>query len=114
MNELATVTVRRTGREARADMVLVPVAEGAGRRVSRGFARALVSAVERRVRATGFRGGESEQLVVHGADATVVLLGMGKDVPTLTDWVRAAAGGGQVVRLESAGSASGLKCANGS
>jgi len=102
MNELAAVTVRRTGREARADVVLVPVTEGGARRASRGMARALASAIERRVRASGFRGADNEQLVVHGADTTVVLLGLGKQVPARTDWVRIGSRGRREVEAAKA------------
>ncbi|HWP67215.1 MAG TPA: leucyl aminopeptidase [Candidatus Limnocylindria bacterium] len=91
MNELAGVTVRRTGREARADMVVVPVMDGPVRRALHGVRRALARAIEQRARATGFRGDGSEQLVVHGGDATAVLLGMGKGEPARADWVRAGA-----------------------
>jgi leucyl aminopeptidase len=74
-------------------MVLVPVAEGGGKGASSGLGRALASALHRRMRAAGFRGMDGEQLVVHGPDATVVLLGLGKGVPARTVWVRAGAKG---------------------
>jgi leucyl aminopeptidase len=91
MNELATVTVRRSGREARVDLVVVPVAEGDARRASGGLGRTLTQAVQRRIRASGFRGTDGEQLVAHGAEATVVLLGLGAGAPARAAWVRAGA-----------------------
>jgi leucyl aminopeptidase len=91
MDELAVVTVRRTGREARADMVIVPVAEGTAHSAPRGFGRTLVSTFARRIRVSGFRGADTEQLAVHGPEATIVLLGIGGGVPARAAWVRAGA-----------------------
>jgi leucyl aminopeptidase len=93
MSELATVVVGRGGREARAEVLLVPVAEGSAARFEAAAGRGLAQAVHRRVRASGFRGAEGEQLVVHGSAATLVLLGVGKGTPSGATWMRAGAKG---------------------
>jgi len=93
MNELAAVTVRRSGREASADLVLVAVGEGGIERTPSGLGRTLAGAVRRRVRTSGFRGTDGEVLVTHGPDATVVLLGLGKGTAARASWVRAGAKG---------------------
>lgn len=93
MNELATVAVRRGGREARSDLVLLPVGEGGVRRLPSGVGRGLARAVERRLRTSGFKGTDGETLAVHGPEASAALIGLGKGAPVRAAWIRAGARG---------------------
>jgi leucyl aminopeptidase len=85
-------TVRGGVRAARADVLVVPVAEGEARAVVRRLGRAAGN-LARRLTATEYRGKTDEVLVHHGVGSTV-LIGLGPR-PGPDAWRRAAARGRQ-------------------
>ncbi|HSD29922.1 MAG TPA: leucyl aminopeptidase [Vicinamibacteria bacterium] len=78
---------------ARADVVLLPVTQGMslGRL---GIDRRLTAALARRARSVAFRG-KPDEILVHEAGSTLVLLGLGPVPAALDAWRRAAARGRQ-------------------
>jgi len=85
-------TVRGGVRQARGDVLLVPVEEGTARAAVRRLGRAA-AALGRRVAAVEFRG-KSDEVLVHHGPASVVLLGLGSN-PGPDVWRRAGARGRQ-------------------
>jgi leucyl aminopeptidase len=85
-------TVRGGVRAARADVLVVPVAEGTARAVVRRLGRAAGS-LGRRVAAVEYRG-KSDEMLVHHGPASMVLIGLGTR-PGPDAWRRAAARGRQ-------------------
>jgi leucyl aminopeptidase len=72
---------------ARADLLVVPVAEGEAARAVRGLGGRLASGLGRRIKSTHFRARLEEMLVHHG-DRSVLLVGLGAQ-PSAEAWRRA-------------------------
>jgi len=99
---MVEVRVRRGGPgAARAEMLLVPVAEGQAKTALGKLDRPLRAPLGRRARATGFRGKAEETLVHHGERA-VALLGLGPAPVGLDAWRRAGARARQEAERERA------------
>jgi len=99
---MVEVRVRRGGPgAARAEMLLVPVAEGQVKTALGKLDRPLRAPLGRRARATGFRGKAEETLVHHGERA-VALLGLGPAPVGLDAWRRAGARARQEAERERA------------
>jgi leucyl aminopeptidase len=78
--------------KARADLVLVPVAEGAVATAVKPLGRALAAALARRAHGADFRGRADDLLLHQGERASVALVGLGSD-GTAEPWLRAGARG---------------------
>jgi leucyl aminopeptidase len=90
---LPTLRALRGGAEsARADLTLVPVTEGAIAAAVKPLGRALATMLERRARATEFRGRPDEVLTYQGDRGSMALVGLGSD-PGSDAWLRAGARG---------------------
>jgi leucyl aminopeptidase len=77
---------------ARADLVLVPVAEGAVAKTLRPLGRGLAASLARRARTADFKGRADDLLLHQSERAPVALVGLGSDA-TADPWLRAGARG---------------------
>lgn len=90
---LPTVRTAKGGfSAAKADVVLVPVAEGQLKASLGGLGKALGAALTARTRAVEFKGRPEDTLVHQGDKQVVILLGLGKDADA-NAWRRAGARG---------------------
>ncbi|HZP42774.1 MAG TPA: leucyl aminopeptidase [Candidatus Binatia bacterium] len=83
-------TLRGGPRAAQGDVVVLPVVEGEAEAVVRRLDRRLAGVLGRRVRELGWRG-RTDETLLHTAERTVALLGLGAAPATADAWRRAGA-----------------------
>ena len=88
----AVRALRGRAQAVRADLILVPVAEGAVAAGVKPLGRALAATLERRARSAEFRGRSDELLLHQGDRGAVALVGLG-NAPGPDAWLRAGARG---------------------
>src|SRR5262245_5067648 len=89
MTSVRAVRAKPSG--VRADLMVVPIAEGGLQEALRGFDRKLTGALTRRAKAVDFRGRPDDMLVHHGDRDAVALVGLGRPATDTSAWRRASA-----------------------